>query len=58
MTTPGDLAIPGDYGSFLDTLKARVRSAQTQARRSVNTQLISLYWSIGHELFTRQDQNG
>ena len=35
-----------------------MRSAQTQARRSVNTQLISLYWSIDHELFTRQDQNG
>ncbi|AIY01875.1 hypothetical protein ART_2276 [Arthrobacter sp. PAMC 25486] len=29
-----------------------------QARRSVDTQLISLYWSIGHEIHTRQNQDG
>lgn len=58
MTTSGNLALPNDYGSFLDSLKERVRSAQTQARRSVNTQLIGLYWSIGHEILTRQDHQG
>ncbi len=58
MTTPRNQAIPNDYGSFLDSLKNRVRSAQTQARRTVNTQLISLYWSIGHEILTRQDHQG
>ncbi len=58
MTIPGDLAIPDDYGSLLYSLKERVRSAQTQARRTVNSQLISLYWSIGHEILIRQDQEG
>ena len=58
MTTPGDLAIPEGYGSFLDSLKERVRSAQAQVRRSVNTQLIGLYWSIGHEILLRQEKDG
>ena len=58
MTDSGDLAIPDDYGSFLDSLKERVRSAQAQARRTVNTQLISLYWSIGQDILTRQEMDG
>lgn len=58
MTLPVDLAVPEDYGSFLDSLKERVRSAQTQARRTVNSQLIGLYWSTGHEILIRQDQEG
>jgi predicted nuclease of restriction endonuclease-like (RecB) superfamily len=58
MTTPGGLAIPDDYGHFLDSLKERVRSAQTQARRTINTQLISMYWSIGRDILTRQEQDG
>ncbi|WP_343318606.1 DUF1016 N-terminal domain-containing protein [Arthrobacter sp. TMP15] len=58
MKITGDLAIPDDYGSFLDSLKERARSAQIQARRTVNSQLISLYWSIGHEILIRQDHQG
>lgn len=58
MTNPGGLAIPDDYGKFLDLLKERVRSAQTQALRTVNTELISLYWSIGRDILTRQEQDG
>lgn len=58
MTDSGNLAFPDDYGNFLESLKERVRSAQTQARRTVNTQLISLYWSIGHDILSRQDKDG
>ena len=56
MSNSGDLAFSDNYGSFLESLKTRVRSAQTQARRTVNTQLISLYWSIGHDILDRQEQ--
>lgn len=58
MTDSGDLAIPDDYGHLLESLKERVRSAQTQARRTVNTQLISLYWSIGRDILTRLEMDG
>ncbi|MHA7177348.1 PDDEXK nuclease domain-containing protein [Arthrobacter sp. Sr24] len=57
MNSPGDLAVPDNYGTFLDALKERIRSAQTQVRRTVNTQLIDLYWSIGKEILSRQDQD-
>ena len=39
-------------------LKDRVRSARTQALRTVNTQLIELYWSIGRTILERQEAEG
>ncbi len=58
MSDSSDLAFSENYGNFLESLKERVRSAQMQALRTVNTQLVSLYWSIGQEILIRQDQNG
>jgi len=51
-------AVPGDYAQLLESLKARVRQAQVMARRTVNTELIGLYWAIGHEILVRQDRQG
>lgn len=53
-----DLALPDDYRQTLDTLKQRVNQAQIQARRTINTELIQLYWSIGKEILVRQEQQG
>src|SRR5271157_3820113 len=39
-----------EYGELLNTIKNRVRSAQVKAFRSVNRELISLYWDIGKAL--------
>jgi predicted nuclease of restriction endonuclease-like (RecB) superfamily len=50
--------LPGDYAAFLDSLKLRVRQAQTKAMLSVNRELIQLYWDIGREIVLRQDQAG
>ena len=47
MTEPRDLALPTGYTDLLGELKDRVRAARTKALRTVNTQLIELYWSIG-----------
>ena len=41
---------PAGYGPWLASLKQRVRSAQLRAHRAVNTQLIQLYWDIGHDI--------
>jgi hypothetical protein len=48
--------LPPDYPEFLESLKVRVRQAQTQAMLSVNRELIRLYWEIGREIVQRQEQ--
>ncbi|MGA1836584.1 PDDEXK nuclease domain-containing protein [Herbiconiux sp. 11R-BC] len=48
------LSMPDDYKLVLEALKSRVRAAQMQAQRRVNTELIELYWAIGHTLDVRQ----
>lgn len=46
--------MPGNYGSLLAEIKARVRSAQYAALRAVNKELIGLYWDIGRIIVERQ----
>lgn len=48
------LALPVSYGNVLAELKDRVRSAQLQTQRQVNTALVQLYWSIGTTLLQQQ----
>lgn len=50
------VSLPPTYGEMLARLKEQVRSAQLQAQRSVNTQLIELYWMIGNEILRQQEQ--
>ena len=49
-------SLPPGYTEFLESLKARVRQAQTQAMLSVNRELIRLYWDLGREVAQRQEQ--
>jgi predicted nuclease of restriction endonuclease-like (RecB) superfamily len=42
------------YGKLLQDIKARIRTAQYQALRAVNRELISLYWDIGKMIVERQ----
>ncbi|GAA4391873.1 DUF1016 N-terminal domain-containing protein [Brevibacterium pityocampae] len=53
-----DVALPDGYRHTLEALKQRVHQAQTRAQRTVNTELIQLYWSIGKEILLRQEQQG
>lgn len=55
MTDARDLTLPSGYTDLLGELKTRVRAARTQALRTVNTQLIELYWSIGKTILERQE---
>jgi len=43
------------YGSLLGDIKKRIRTAQYAALKSVNYELIALYWDIGKLLVTRQE---
>jgi len=49
---------PAGYAALLADLKARVRASQVRAVRAANTELLSLYWSIGRDILTRQEQDG
>jgi hypothetical protein len=52
------LSTPADYAEFLDSLKQRVRQAQTKAMLTVNRELIGLYWDIGRRIVERQEREG
>jgi len=47
-----------DYAEWLSGLKRRIREAQVRAAIAVNTELVRLYWQIGHEILQRQRQQG
>lgn len=44
----------GDYPGLLAEIKERVRSAQYEALKAVNTELVGLYWDIGRMIVERQ----
>ena len=44
----------GDYVKLLGEVRERIRSAQYEALRAVNKELIALYWDIGRMIVERQ----
>jgi predicted nuclease of restriction endonuclease-like (RecB) superfamily len=51
-------SIDENYASFLRSLKEQIRQAQVRAALAVNHELILLYWKIGRDILTRQQQEG
>lgn len=43
-----------DYSNLLVEIKQRIRSAQYEALKAVNKELITLYWDIGRLIISRQ----
>ena len=43
----------GNYGELLVQVKQRIRSAQYEALKAVNKELIALYWDIGQMIVSR-----
>jgi DUF1016 N-terminal domain len=50
--------LPAGYPTFFADVKARIAAARTRAVLAVNSELIRLYWEIGHEILERQDREG
>jgi predicted nuclease of restriction endonuclease-like (RecB) superfamily len=48
-------ATPENYENLLVEVKQRIRSAQYEALKAVNKELIALYWDIGKMIVTRQE---
>jgi len=47
-------SIGKEYANFLNEIKSRIVTARIQAIRSVNKELIKLYWDIGRTIVQRQ----
>ena len=45
-----------EYIKFLNEIKSRIVTARIQAIRSVNKELIKLYWDIGRTIVERQEK--
>ncbi len=58
MTVSRDVDLPGGYAHLLKELKKTVRGARTKALRTVNIQLIELYWTIGRGVLKEQRDQG
>lgn len=43
-----------NYISFLNEIKQRIRHAQYEAMKAVNTEIIALYWEIGRSIAEKQ----
>jgi len=46
------------YTNFLREIKQRIRSAQYEALKAVNKELIMLYWDIGKRIVEKQEELG
>lgn len=58
VSSPSSLALPADYPQLLAQLTTRIRDTQLRATLAVNAALVQLYWHIGQEILSRQDQQG
>ena len=47
-----------EYPRLLAEVKERIRSAQYEALKAVNKELVGLYWDIGRLIVERQDAQG
>lgn len=54
----GVTASPEGYSDWLTDLKGRIHTAQQRATLAVNRELVLLYWKIGHDILTRQSEQG
>lgn len=57
-TPKNSIGKPQDYPRLLTEIKERIRSAQYEALRAVNKELVGLYWDIGRMIVERQDVEG
>jgi predicted nuclease of restriction endonuclease-like (RecB) superfamily len=46
------------YADWLGDLKSRIKTARLRAALAVNSELVRLYWEIGRDILSRQQQQG
>lgn len=58
MATKNNLILSPEYLNFKDEITARIRSAQYEALKAVNREMIALYWEIGKRITEQQTALG
>lgn len=58
MTKQMPIAAESTYAEFLRNIKNTIRTARIRASRTVNSELIELYWNLGKEIVERQESHG
>lgn len=58
ISTTEDDREPEGYEAFITNLKRRVHTTQFRMVRAANTELLRLYWSVGHDIVVRQRDQG
>ena len=58
LKNPAESDMPSTYASAFAEIKERIRKAQHAALRTVNKQLVGLYWDIGRIIVQRQTAEG
>jgi predicted nuclease of restriction endonuclease-like (RecB) superfamily len=58
MTELKENNLGSDYVHLLTEVKERIRSAQYEALKAVNKELVGLYWDIGRMIAERQEMSG
>ena len=58
MATKNNSIISLEYLNFKDEITARIRSAQYEALKAVNREMIALYWEIGKRITEQQTASG
>jgi predicted nuclease of restriction endonuclease-like (RecB) superfamily len=52
------IAATAAYRELIDRLRQRIRDSHAHAAQAVNTELVTLYWSIGREILDQQQAAG
>ena len=52
------VAATSTYRELIERLQRRIRESQARAARALNTELVMLYWSIGHDILAEQQTGG
>lgn len=55
---PALIEAPEGYGEWLAGLKTRIYAARQRAALAVNGEMLSVYWQIGHDILTREAEQG
>lgn len=56
--TRSEVVLSAGYSELLEDLKSTVVTARWRAQRLVNTELLTLYWRLGHTILHRQQAEG
>lgn len=51
----GDQVVPDEYSDLLAQITAEVRATRLRVARTASSEVLALYWRIGHLILARQE---